>query len=458
MPALVGQSAVIGDVVVGGIAAGLGTEGLTVVFSNPDGSLIGTELTDAKGAASRTDCVPDTMITAVIPRNLVSATGSVVPHDVVTYTGVQVGDTVYFGSSVAQIFEDPYSDLNVTTSADVSAFPGASEVYIRNGCNQDETEPGALATMPLWPYCLSNDTVDVLALLIDEDGEAIAYAEAKDVSVVKGTISTRGSTVVNLGAWQAASATNALILSDLPDGSSSANAFMEQRVDDAIFGSTAVGMSGGDFVSSSTFVGVPAEFGARSVSDAVAYFFGGPFLRGFIMIPIGYSVQALTEVARAQDFADTVNAGMAQALPRLAGVVVTTEETGRPAVHWLSDGPLTGANAAIVAFDIFDANLLLARWFVLTPDASAGMVQAPALPESTLAVLAPPTASTRVQPAAAAILSMGWQSYGDMITRDGFFPFPILYGDFTERWISMPTTGSALYRRTVWKLMPGGPI
>jgi len=431
-------------------------EGHSVVFSNPDGTVLGTATTDVKGAASFATCGRDTQITIAILIDALAGGAEEVdrPAQLYTFAGVQPGDTVYLGSdfSVPEIKPSPlYANTNVSMSQDLSAFSDIDGWEVSIGCDDtgNDDDPPAVAT--IWniePYCLGSDnTIDYLARLYD-NGEVVGYATAKGVPVVTGSPGLPGDTAVTLPAWTPGDLTYGLVAHDFPTSMNYGDMFMFQQVDGMAFAENG-NMFGNDLSASVVMNGVPEDFGDVYVTSVTGYFEGFVTVYAALFPPGGFGFAQILDVLGdfpRDHFVHFAN----EALPRVASVVPTKGPNGRMAVSWLSDGALSGASVAVTSVYIsHNAPIPYSSWTIVSPNAGAGTVEVPELPEA-IADLAPDDTDT-VYPQYGAFADLGVFTYEALITSEGFYPQGLAQYGMPELPLGeIPAGLTARLRRTVW--------
>jgi len=415
-------------------------EGVSVVFSNPDGSIIGTETTDVDGKASRTDCVQGTMLT--VAYNFAGGFSS--DWDLTTIAGVNPGDTVMMGGEGGMKPSSLYADLNVATSADVSAFPGAAFTVVQLGCTGSDNDIGVLYNFTnLSPSCLGTDSnVDVLALLYDEGENPVAYAMQKDVPITQGAPGNNAQNLVTLGAWTALSSPleYAFTVSNPPAGAEINFVGMGTAVDFAWFN----GDQGGTEVNpvdTFTIEGLPSDFGELSAWSSTFITSGADIFYG-----INPAV-TFTGVTGYSSYTDTVQLdAAATVLPRVVAMVVTSEEVSRPVINWFVNGSMAEADGFMAGFfygPISDGPR--GQWIVLAPAGSETSFKLPALPDA-LADAAPKTDDV-ITPIAQAFWDASWASFSDFITTPGMNPY-IFFEPYN--FPPLPNLLDITLRRSAW--------
>jgi len=176
-----------GEVTVAVYDEGVAAPDVELVFHTADGELIAMGRTGADGRA--TQSIPrGAMVTAFS----VGAEGG----GAYTVTALEPGDEIKIGGPYTEPpAPSPVGTAHVTVS---DVFTGASFYQIDVGCTTgDLVDPGSV-DLVLDASCLDEAATSftVLALAMDENGEPIAYATAKDVPLTTG-----GPTEVALPPW-----------------------------------------------------------------------------------------------------------------------------------------------------------------------------------------------------------------------------------------------------------------
>jgi len=428
----------------------LGLEGHSVVFSAPDGSVLSTATTDVKGAASFGSCGPDTQITLVIIWfDPASGNPSQRAADMYTYAGVQPGDTVYLGGALGDAGIPPsplYANSNVSLSQDLDAFPEIGGWDLTIGCDGDGDEgpPPSLATIfGIEPDCLGTDAnIDYLARMYDYSGNVVGYSTSKGVPVVTGIDGLPGDTVVTMPAWTPGDLTYGIVVHNFPDFFIGGGAYAEQSVDTVSFAGDTWNFGSGSLSESFVFNGVPEDFGDVYLTSVMSFFEaqGGD---AFSQI-----IDLLSTFPRTHTI-DLAN----ESLPRVSSIVATTGPNGRPALTWLADGSLSGASTAVVQADISRNAPGFSSWTVITPNANAGTVEMPDLPEALADLF--PSPQNIVYPYVGGFADLGVFTYEGLITTEGFYPFGLFAPDIQLPLDAPPAGLTARLRRTVWWSLGG---
>ncbi len=397
--------------------------GLIVSFNRPDGSLIGTAFTDVDGIARRDDCVPDTMISTGGELSIFPGTGAP-PTALFTIAGVQPGDTVVVGEEWPPAV--PSSRFSITSPSNSTASNLAYTLY--TSCTGDYAHtPGGTTEFDISSRACS-PTFDTLAVVRNTDivgpHNIVGYAEALDTTYVPG-----GTSTVTLGSWVtlASSPTMDFNASNAPAFATQLYTEVRQRRGSRYYNGPWLYFNDLSSAVQHLFPLFPIDFFDTqevfidlSFNDIAPAVYGGP-LGGRSNSRAGLG-GAPTATTTSIDLAATL-------LPRLAGVVVSSPgSVARPVISWFTDGT---ADADGAVFRIAWGNgwpdgdpmgppgpSLRPRgvWLFVTPDAAAGTLTAPALPDG-LAPLAPREDETPAQASEGAIFDFDWLDYGQVITN-----------------------------------------
>lgn len=390
--------------------------GVPVIFSNADGSWLGTEYTDTKGMASRDDCAPGTVMTFFLEDY--GPEGGIF-----TYAGANPGDTFYYRASPP--YEEPpypYANVNVTTSQDFSALTDVDTVTAQLGC-------AGLGGAPTG-YFLFNDVapcapgaddsaLDVIAW-VQGDGGGIdgvtGYAFAKGVPFTKGTSVTPADNVVALGPWIPGNLDNAGLVKNLPPSSDYACWSGYSLVDG--FGQAGWGDCSGwglgapPAVLTRGYRGLPEGYGERSIFRASSW---GPLGNGYYM---GFEIQEETAFAR------TTTSDFSDRLPGVPGVVVSGVGSEQPTVTWITEdvaqGDLAVIEIRLVPYYYGYPDYSSVHWFLVTPNVADGSFTLPVLPPELQEIFQDPYLVPRGN--FACINDLGSAGYRDLVAHPGFDP------------------------------------
>jgi len=419
--------------------------GNNVVFHGPDGTLLGATTTNAAGVATFDSCIRDTMITAFFFAPEAATGGGPgsggIPF-VGTFAGVTPEDTVYWGSNTFDVPDPSYSGVNATFDQDVTVFGADFELedvdYVELriampgpiGCNPSVTTSSidGTAFLPI-PLCAiqADGTIDLVATAYNEG--PIGSAFLNDVPVVFGHEFEPGDTAVTLPAWTAGFPQNAVTLTNPPPSAIQTRGAAFHRVDGVTFD-----LYGGrdtdlawrtDPESGNPPPIVMSETYDNGMPDGFA---NGTEARGLAVFdrpsvdccPTFDLDQRWTEMTVSGPFTDSAEIEMFHALPRLSGLLFSLPEPNRPQLSWLADGPLDGADGAFMGFAIVGDSPedFLGLWVVATHTAEDGTILLPQLDAALVEDLLPP--GFHVVPLFGSVWSSDYQSYGDLITTEGF--------------------------------------
>jgi len=414
--------------------------GVPVVFSNPDGSMLGTEFTDVKGAASRDDCVPGTVMTFFLENEG--------PYGVVyTYAGANPGDTFYFrGTGSYDEPEWPYANVNVSWSQDVS---GLGDVYYTNvdiscwGAGFGGTAPGYFNFVGI-PPCLGADgNIDVLAYTHGSGGgvdDVNGYAFAKGVPITTGTSMTPADNAVTLGPWIPGNLDNAAFVTNPPADAEELCFNGGSGVGDAYFGGFGNcnywGSAPPPPLVSTVFRGLPEGFGETSNLWADAWrYLGGDYYGGHLLAQMGAFARTITG-----DFSDHV-AG-------LDWVVASDVTSGRPTVHWISNGAqgdVIGIWTPLVPYYYDYPYEYALWWYVITPNVADGSFRLPELPAGLEEIFSDPYYVAI--PGEATYFDLGPYSYRELAGTPGFDPWFVVDGYPVQYLLPSPPPGADLRLR-----------
>jgi hypothetical protein len=162
--------------------------GAPVVFSTPDGTVLGTEVTDVDGRASRNDCQPGTLVTFDLAATAGGGLGGTRLVEAVTVAGVNPGDTVVYPRSELASFE---ATVPVNVSADTAGIAhDSSTVTVGRACGTFGSAVGTSRDLDISAPCLGTDqTTDVAAMLFSQN-ELVGFASATDIPVAFGEVTS----------------------------------------------------------------------------------------------------------------------------------------------------------------------------------------------------------------------------------------------------------------------------
>jgi len=417
--------------------------GNLVSFNRPDGSLIGTAITDVDGRATRDDCVADTQL-SMYQREPTAAPG--LSGFMTTVQGVQPGDTVVFNWGGPPSPPPPSATMNIAGTADVSGLTAPVAYEWSSGCDGDDGPlPGGFYETGIDDGCLGTDNnFDIVHIAWGESDDIVGFSLGTAAFVANTTIP------VAMSAWTAVAAAPVVTvtLENPPAMATEYWTAIRQKRD---FVQYRQYNYGGDPVSA-TMVNAsspnelwpPGAFTTHELVVRLGYA-GSPPGFGIPISAVSFGI-AILGVAPADSH--TVNLANTM-LPRIAGAYATNDANpSRPTLTWLTDGDASGAEAALVIIgygDGFPDGGPRAAWMFMSPNPGAGSVQAPVLPDA-LASFAP-MADEPVVVIAAAILDWDYLDYQSIITTDAQI---ILYSTDTDSLVVPPTTATYSGRQSIW--------
>jgi hypothetical protein len=338
--------------------------GAPVVFSTPDGVVLGTEVTDVDGLASRDDCVAGTLLTFDLAATDVGGPGGFRNYQLVTVAGVSPGDTVVFPTRQPEPFT---ATVPVNISADTGGIPFTSTQTRAGtfGCGSSTAAPGSVVDLSVSQACLGTDsTVDVLSVL--QDG-----TEVTGVSFAAGVAVADGETAPNvvLPAYTnvSADADLAITIANAPAGAASGFASARQGRDQvALLEPT----SEFDLVAGAASVAV--DLLPTSVID-------------FADVLVGFAVEepsglTLTFSATRGAPATTASVDGSSFLPIIRSAGVSFDD-GDATISWLADGSFEGADSGFAVF-AFNGPQAQGAWLVVFPAASGDSFTLTSLPKA----------------------------------------------------------------------------
>jgi len=388
--------------------------GIPVFFNNADGSLIGTEYTDVKGAVSRQDCGRDTTVSVLLEGFWGLGT-------LFTYAGVNPGDTVYlFGEYDDNGSDWPYANVNVSFDQDVSGLPGVTsvdETDVTIGCNGsgDEGLPSYLLMNDISNCSLGQTPgdIDVLSWLYD-NGQVQGYSFLKDVPLSTGTSMTPANNAVTMPPWTPGNLDNAYLVINTPHDVE----YMEYGISHLTDGLNFAGdgdddgwnVVGGDFappVLSMVFRGLPDGFGETSDFGA------------WMELPDHNYFYPEKGVYQGSPFARTVTLDLSDVLPSVAALVLSGVGTSRPIVNWVTDADMDADIG--VFYSQFYLGFGWVNWFVMTPHVNDGSFVMPVLPAEIAEGLSEAYPSNSYG-SDASFYDASWLEYRDFVGAPGFDP------------------------------------
>lgn len=375
---------------------GNAASGVSVVFSNPDGTVASYRITDANGQASAT-LAAGSMVT------LASKNGTT--YNLTSVGDVHPGDQIVFsGLGPQQVF----TNAGTVTVNFPGSQSGADLYTVNDGCNSlSATDPSQPHSLPISNHCLNNNHYDLLAQAL-KLGPGGTIGTALATSMLLGQ-SFSANQAVSLPAWSTNFQTTTVNVSDFPTGVAS------------VQGQSNFMLDGNQF----------QVFYSPTLTTAGAY---------EARIPPGVTPQAVEPFAdvtfkssgsghggtgqayhNVGGFPSQVSIDLGTELPRTAtdGVLDLSDAT-RPRLSWTVSGTDTVTDLTVVQVSCSDGGVRHA-WQLVTKPQENGPVQLPAMPPS-LASFAPTATATYDTPSvsyiAASWVTEGW----DRIRKAGGQP------------------------------------
>ncbi|MBT8491712.1 MAG: hypothetical protein KJO07_01520 [Deltaproteobacteria bacterium] len=394
--------------------------GQLVAFNRPDGSLIGTAITDVDGQAFREDCVADTMLT-LYQDGFLRGIDVIGPSEsLFTVAGVQPGDTVQVGFAIPSGGPPPPTLVNAAITQDLGGLAPTDFLFLSGPPGYCFSSPVSSVTPPPFLEFTANtacnsDAGDVMLLALARSGGGILGYAFGSVAYTPGA-----QLALSTGAWTAAAGVDiSIILSNFPVTATSWSVELREKRGGVTFQTYPDSDSVTEpMVNVSRSQGLPLA--AVDTHEArVALLHGqlgppGPGIRGPGLPAFSYTTLALGAVPAASHSLDLG----ALMLPRVAGAFATAPESAtRPIIQWFGDGDLSVADGVLlsVTYTSPNGNSFLRQWTVVSPDAS-GMFQMPVLPDSLLEFA--PSEGDQLTVRRALVTDMDWIDYRTLITTE----------------------------------------
>lgn len=425
---------------------GTGTEraGQLVSFNAPDGSLLGTDITDVDGRATYDACVTDTVIT--LYRSSVSTGTSGLPGSLYTVTGVQPGDTLVFGTAAQEDGTSQEAVVNVTAASDVSALVNASTFSVRVGGQNSATTPGETVTFDVVSEDLAGRDGEVrgIGLAFDDGDNIVGYSSGMATFVPDTTIE------MTLGAWTSVTPpTNVSVdAGAMPAGFVEQSWNLDQLLSGVLYSSFDTPSSPTPFPSLAalptplfdTHV-VQLTYTTADSSDP------GPF-PGF-----SQPASVVTTTAGLEPATEHTVDPQAFFLPRLHEPVAI-HNSGRPVIQWFTDGDVSDADGATF-YAVFgpEEGSPSARgsWAVVTHRPGDGMFTMPELPDALQSFA--PRDTEEIDVRRGMIFDLDYTSYRELITSDADELITVaMGGPFSD-----PDLDRFLARVSLWSCQSAGP-
>jgi hypothetical protein len=340
--------------------------GAPVLFSTPDGVVLGTDVTDVDGVASFDACVPGTLITFDLAATPGSGPGGYQFFDLVTVTAVQPGDTVVF--PVPSQESEPFdATVPINISSDASGIAHDSVGY-NTGCQSSSGSllGASVNTSVPYTYCLGSDqTIDVMTTLSQGD-DLVGVSYATGVAVTAG----QTSPTVELPAFTNVSAATDLgvSVSNVVAGAEVDISSQQFRDSRQFYGRSLYAIPLTNGAGSTTLDLLPAEF-----MDAMSLYVEAELYHGD-------GLYSGTSVDTRGDRATSAEVDFNDLLPVLRGASVSFAD-GNVSVDWQADGSLAEADM-IGAYVRFFGPSMEGYWTVLFPGQSGTSFTVTALPKA----------------------------------------------------------------------------
>jgi len=342
--------------------------GKLVVFNGPDGSVIGTEVTDVDGLASRDDCMVGTTITVDLASG--GGKGGARYAALVSVAGVNPGDTLVFPPN-----EQPDNYVGgLEFTPDDGGFPGAVSYFFTNDCDSSGfAVDGGPYEFPIYEHCLGTDqNVDLLGLAYDGSGNIIGYSSSKGVAAVPDGVAT-----TTMSTWANVSAETDLVVSavNVPLDQDSTWLEVEQGRDRVGFNGDDIGFSPDlDGTYEWTYPAYPDDFIDtlwHSWGTEDFAFYDNVYNSDFFDYRYN-DVRGAPTKAPTADFSELLPAIVAWNVSSAGGVVSS---------EWVLTSSPTGIDGGAAAF-WFDTSVgVYGDWYVLFPAPTSNAVTLPQLPK-----------------------------------------------------------------------------
>lgn len=380
---------------------GAPSAGVTVVFEDAAGNLVGTAITGADGKATN-PVVAGSQITVAL-----GAAGS---RQLLTYLAVKPGD-------VLNVVERASRDVSITLAG--SAPPSNGTVVVAGNLNCSTNTLGTSVLVSLTPDCITGPTFPVLATL-DSDGTKYFSFKKGNAPSASGT-----TTVTGLSAW-ATGTTFALNVTNAPNiAQASVNAYLGQIASNqsaAQSPTSGFSLNGG---AGSAFFSVAGGY-ADAYQGEVQY----TSYQGSYQQVLSFSKRiagGAGVTAQALDLAPGV-------LPTLLTLVTSNVGGARPTITWTASASLATTDSGVVTLPFLqpiDAGYDNVEWTFIVPPGTLS-VTAPQLPAQLAAFQ--PGSTTILQPPSAAFfesdLIAGYDAVRQQAAASGLAKVPV--GSFSN--------------------------
>ena len=390
-------------------------QGVSIVFSNPDGSYVASGSTDASGKATQT-LAAGGMVTA-----LLGAT-----QELVTIVGVASGDVLSLLDPTVQAPEGSWSLTSVTTSM----APATTNYSELNGpCTRNNLGlPLPYAGTPVFTDCAWKGAMPVLLLAFNttNGGYNLTPLGGFTFSNSNALLPDGGVLDVALGQSWTQTSTVTVNLSNVPAGFDTRDVDHYEYSDGFAFSPYVWG-----YPNVQPVVVDDPDAGTASVT-----FPSYPGLPDFVQSQavMGNAGGTATIAMRSDTLPSTVSLDLSQVLPEiLAGGIDGVSAPGRPIASWTPLAPLGSADGTYATVSWNNGNQL---WIFVLPPAST-TVQAPALPGSASSWAPAPTNSFELTVTTV-----------DAEGVDGYSAFRAMGTTLMSQGVAPPLPMAGLYRAT----------
>jgi hypothetical protein len=358
--------------------------GRTVAFHNPDGSLLGTELTDVDGRCRRDDVLPGSSITvdARPPQSNSPLLFTVV--------GLEPGDQPQIGflgnhpGQVIGALQIGYTDIGATSYR----FTTGGPLYTQAGPSTSHS--GSIIDKTVRP----GPVLDYLLMARDADELPTHEASATNVS-----FTPDDTTLVTAPAWTAVPRRTLSFESPYADTESGFVGVVPMR------GPLGLGLFSFPFAGSGAIESPELSF---ATSFQLSY---------FARLPGDARIGFYENVSSLEDYTRDVQSAVG--LPRLLSGAADFSDPSRPIVTMAADGSLSDATGGVLQVRWNDDGLF-GRWLIVLPAAEEISFHTPELPAE-LADLLPPPAADLLE-VEAAFIKIASDDYRDIINANDIAP------------------------------------
>lgn len=333
--------------------------GVTVVFQDAAGTLVGSAVTGADGKASY-PVVAGSQITVAL-----GAAGS---RQLITYVGVKPGDVINVAEKVTR-------DVSITQT--VFAMGGGDSIVVGNyNCSTNALSTGSPVLISATPDCITGATFPVISQLNYQGSSYYSFKKGNALAAV-GTTNVTG-----LSAW-AAGTTFTLNVTNAPN-MNGATAILGQIANNQTYATTA-----------NNPILITAGAGSTTFTVATGYpdaFQGEVQYTNFI---VGGYQQTVTFAKRIANGVATQTLDLGAGLLPGLTATSTAQPGARPIISWTAAGSLAGADSGVVDLSftqpVDGGGVENVDWTFIVPPGTL-TVTAPQLPAQ-LAAFTPSNAS-----------------------------------------------------------------